>query len=200
MIFRDMTHPVVQLFLAQRRAFLATCLAGSPIRNALDVGCGTGISSRAVDCPVVGMDQDFSLLQRHPGRVCCGDAHALPFASRSVDLVYAWEALHHLDSPQRVVQEMARVSRRFVLLVEPNRAHPALIGLALCDPTHRALFRYSQRYLCRLLQNAACTIRCLGRGGWIFPHRMPTWMARGLAQLPYETVWGISNWVVGEHP
>jgi ubiquinone/menaquinone biosynthesis C-methylase UbiE/uncharacterized protein YbaR (Trm112 family) len=50
------------------------------------------------------------------------DAEQLPFANRSVDLVYVHDGLHHLSDPLAGAAEMARVAAHGVSLNEPTRA------------------------------------------------------------------------------
>jgi SAM-dependent methyltransferase len=48
------------------------------------------------------------------------DAEQIDLPSESFDLVFASEVLHHCVSPHRAVCEMLRVSRKYVLFMEPN--------------------------------------------------------------------------------
>jgi SAM-dependent methyltransferase len=48
------------------------------------------------------------------------DAEQIDLASDSFDLVFASEVLHHCVSPHRALCEMLRVSRRYVVFMEPN--------------------------------------------------------------------------------
>jgi SAM-dependent methyltransferase len=48
------------------------------------------------------------------------DVEAMNLKDESFDLVFAHEVLHHCRSPHRALCEMLRVSRRFVLFLEPN--------------------------------------------------------------------------------
>lgn len=50
------------------------------------------------------------------------DVERLPFADRSIDLVYVHDGLHHLERPLVGLTEMARVARRAVSVTEPARA------------------------------------------------------------------------------
>lgn len=50
------------------------------------------------------------------------DAEAMELADNSYDLVLAHEALHHCRSPHKALLEMLRVSRRHVILLEPNNS------------------------------------------------------------------------------
>ncbi len=50
------------------------------------------------------------------------DAEAMELADSSYDLVLAHEMLHHCRSPHKALLEMLRVSRRHVILLEPNNS------------------------------------------------------------------------------
>jgi SAM-dependent methyltransferase len=59
------------------------------------------------------------------------DVEHLPFADRSVDLVYVHDGLHHLEDPSAGIAEMARVARHAVCINEPARAMATAIGVRL---------------------------------------------------------------------
>ncbi|HEU5350838.1 MAG TPA: methyltransferase domain-containing protein [Terracidiphilus sp.] len=50
------------------------------------------------------------------------DAEAMDLVDNSYDLVLVHEALHHCRSPHKALIEMLRVSRRHVILLEPNNS------------------------------------------------------------------------------
>lgn len=57
-----------------------------------------------------------------PIEAVVADAEHLPFADRSVDIVYVHDGLHHLSDPMIGLAEMCRVARQCVLITEPSRA------------------------------------------------------------------------------
>jgi SAM-dependent methyltransferase len=59
------------------------------------------------------------------------DAEAMDLADNSYDLVLTHEVLHHCRSPQKAVLEMLRVSRRYVILLEPNNSFAMRLLLKL---------------------------------------------------------------------
>jgi len=201
--FRSFDHPVVRLFAEQRLELLASWVDLGAVERALDVGCGDGFSTyytRQRINRIHATDRSPVMLARHPlrqeGCVVSADALALPYADASFDLVYGWEILHHISDPAQVVSEMARVSRRLVLVIEPNRNHPAQFAFALVDREHRWVLRYSRRYLEDVCQRAGLRVVRSTTGGHIFPNRSPLWMARAAARWKYESPIGISNWVL----
>jgi SAM-dependent methyltransferase len=64
------------------------------------------------------------------------DAEQLELSADSFDLVFASEVLHHCVSPHRALCEMLRVSRRYVVFMEPNDslAMNALVKLRFSFP------------------------------------------------------------------
>jgi SAM-dependent methyltransferase len=62
------------------------------------------------------------------------DAEAMELADNSYDLVLAHEVLHHCRSPHKALLEMLRVSRRHVILLEPNNSLAMQLLLRLRFP------------------------------------------------------------------
>jgi SAM-dependent methyltransferase len=59
------------------------------------------------------------------------DVTKLPFADRSIDLVYVHDGLHHLEDPFEGLREMTRVAGRAVSLTEPADAWATKIAVHL---------------------------------------------------------------------
>lgn len=110
---------------AERHAVLEAHVARllAPLRGderALDVGCGTGALAYAfapLVGEVVGVDssEEFLAAAREDAPEGCtfvsGDAEALPFPYGDFDLVGCLRVLHHVQRPELVVSELARVTR-----------------------------------------------------------------------------------------
>ena len=87
--------------------------------HVLDIGCGAGFLANALalgGCRVTGIDASESSLdvaRRHDrtGLVDyrTGDARRLPFPERSFDVVCAMDFLEHVERPEQIVSEAARV-------------------------------------------------------------------------------------------
>jgi len=199
---RTHDHPVVQFFATQRVDFIERFLDLRNVTNALDVGCGNGFSTfymRRRVRDIWASDRSHFMLSRHPlrshGRLAAADAVALPFDDATFDLVYGWEVLHHMAEPVRAVREMARVSRRYVFLVEPNPWNAAQLAFALWDPEHRWVLRYTRKYMGRLCDEAGLKVLRVATGGWVLPNVTPHALLRVLGAMPYRFALGLSNWV-----
>ena len=102
--------------------------------TALDVGCGPGLVMDLVSSlfDVVGVDADRQMVdmaRERGSNVLQGDASALPFEDGSFDLVYCSFTLMWVNEPQTMIEEMVRVSRKYVvLLAEPD------YGGRICAP------------------------------------------------------------------
>ena len=98
----------------------------------LDVGCGDGVISAALDAPrVFGFDLSsrcarLSTRRGVPSVVADGTA-TLPFATESFDTVYCVDVLHHLEGKQpTLLNEMHRILRSSgtLAIVEPDARNP----------------------------------------------------------------------------
>ena len=198
--YREVGHPVVEGFSRQRWDHLARRLDLASIHTALDVGAGNGFST--VYAPphmrLVATDGSWRMLSKHPGedRVLA-DATALPFADASFDLVFCWELSHHVNEPWRALQEMARVSSRYVLFFEPNPWNVAQAAFSVVDREHRWVLRFSRKYTLDQVRRAGLKPIRYERVGLIFPNKTPAPLFEVLKRLPFRIpVAGISQLVI----
>lgn len=172
-----------------------------PSSQVLEVGCGAGLMAAdlfrrgfVVDC--IDPSAEMVELARARAatldasdriRVCEGDAHAVPFASDSRDLVVALGVLPFLHSPAVALREVARVLRpgghflfssdnpyrlnhwldpRLTPLVAPAKRVAKLIVHRYSFDRQRMTARaYSYRALVRLLRGAGfSTSKCVTLG------------------------------------
>jgi SAM-dependent methyltransferase len=124
--------------------------------RALDVGCGVGALALAL-APlvrdVVGVDEVPELLALARERAAAnatfveGDATSLSFPDASFDLAGTLRTLHHISRPERVIAEMARVTRpggRLLVIdqlapIDPLEAYPIDRFERARDPSHTRL-------------------------------------------------------------
>lgn len=94
-------------------------IAPQPGERILDVACGTGTSTVAIQAKhatAVGIDFSAGMIReakrRHPGiEFIQGDAQALPFADGEFDAVTISFGLRNVNEPRKALDEMYRVLR-----------------------------------------------------------------------------------------
>lgn len=167
----------------QRTFEMLEPLAGAAI---LDVGCGVGDDAREIAARVgpsgrvIGVDRSEALIAEARQRSAptdlplafeIGDATALEFADDTFDGCRADRVLHHLEQPEKAIQEMLRVARPGARLV---MAEPDFETAILDAPNHS---------LTRKLLNLNCDSY---RNGWI-GRQMPRLLKRaGAADVSVE--------------
>ncbi len=161
-------NPVVGRLMAGFVAAVQELLTIAAPGSILDVGCGEGVLTHewAVSMPstrVVGLDlHDPQLEAEWHGRraanleFVAGRGESLPFAEDEFELAAAMEVLEHVPDPDRVLAEMTRIARRYLLVSVPR------------EPLWRAL-------------NIARGAYLGGRGNT--PGHVNHWSKRGLSDL-----------------
>ncbi|MBN1657976.1 MAG: class I SAM-dependent methyltransferase [Anaerolineae bacterium] len=112
---------------AYRRFVRGVLRQGVAQGRALDVGTGPGVVAAEVArrCPellVTALDRSGHMVEQAPERArwagvegrtrwLQADGYRLPFADGTFDLVFSSFALHHWETPEQVLDEMARVLR-----------------------------------------------------------------------------------------
>jgi ubiquinone/menaquinone biosynthesis C-methylase UbiE len=116
-----------------------------PDSRVLDVGCGTGDDVLTLATLVgpggraVGVDSSATMIDEASRRAAAahssaefslGDARSLDFPDASFDGCRAERILQHMDAPEQVVRELARVVRPggCIVLVEPDYGTLSLTG------------------------------------------------------------------------
>lgn len=110
-------------FDGRRVPLLRKIIAPLQIHNILEVGCGLGEYSKMRQWRYAGLDNCLDHLiyasqQHKDSRFAVGDANALPFKDKSFEAVLFACASHHFtdDGMYKVLQEMIRVSRRYIIV------------------------------------------------------------------------------------
>ena len=168
------------------RALDEAVLRGSPVAAALDLPCGTGrLAPLFAERRIAGSGADVAIEMLRVARRKLGpafpvfqcSADAIPLGDRALDAVFAIRFLFHLDGEgrRRVLAEMSRVSRRWVILDIRHRYNLRWLGWRL----RRALgllpamqHRFSRRGLDAELAEAGLAVRGIYPsrrypGGWL---------------------------------
>lgn len=146
-------------------------------KKILDVGSGNGYFAYYLSeyTDVIASDLSESMLEANPisKKVRC-DVSILPFKDSVFDLVVASNLLHHIESPKRVVSEMCRVSKEYVVLSDANRNNPFLFIYSLIRKVDRGALKISKEYLKKILLDLNMHIIFSTTAGFITPNLTPT--------------------------
>jgi SAM-dependent methyltransferase len=101
--------------------------AAGPVGSALDIGCGDGVITHALEGKVIGVDISPKCVRGAVGRgipaVVADASRALPFREEQFDTVTCVDVLHHLDRRwETLLTELGRVVKPGgrLVLIEPD--------------------------------------------------------------------------------
>lgn len=197
---RAPTHPVVAAYVRGKIRCLSRHVSLSPDTTLLDVGCGNGYFSHhfGAICRVTGVDFSATMLKmnRLPRKLQM-DAGRLGFADRSFDIVFCHALLHHVPDAGQAIREMARVARRHVIILEPNRNNPLMFLFSALVPAERQALRFSLRYLCRLAAANGVAVEAAFSQGLIAQNRLPRALLPLFVHLDGVQPLGVTNLLIG---
>lgn len=195
---RQSDHPVTKFFASQRFDYINSKINLEHTKTCLDVGSGTGYGSS--NCPpafkITALDfSNLNLKLNKTNRKIQASVYNLPFRDNSFDLVYGWEFLHHLENPQKAVNEMMRVTTKYLILIEPNRYNIGVFLYAIIEKIERKMLQYNKSKILNLLNNQFRIISC-DSIGWIFAGSTPLFLLNLLKHLPFRNIFGVANIVI----
>jgi len=89
----------------------------------LDVGCGTGLSSK-LPGKITGIDPSEEMLDKNPIKnKVLGKAENLPFLDNSFDKLICLSVLQNVDNLEQALKEMARVTKNRAVISVPKRSN-----------------------------------------------------------------------------
>ena len=88
-------------------------------KKVLEVGCNTGKELSTIEhlTKTYGVDRNGELT-KGKRNLLCAEGNNLPFNSNYFDFVYTDGCLSHNEYPEQILDEMLRVSREWILLIE----------------------------------------------------------------------------------
>lgn len=123
-------NPLKIVFSANFKRDLISLIAPLNPQKILDAGCGEGFTLQSLYELKIGKTLegiDFSKEAIEIGKkqyphlnIKTGDIYNLPYKDNSFDLVICTEVLEHLENPQNAINELKRVSSKYILFTVPN--------------------------------------------------------------------------------
>lgn len=123
-------NPLKRFFIKRFLERVARTISVLNPENILDAGCGEGfvlgyLKKQGLTPDLTGVDVSETALSAglsiFPGlKLMKGSLYELPFADESFDIVLCLEVLEHLAAPEKAIEEIFRVSKKYCLVSVPN--------------------------------------------------------------------------------
>ena len=113
----------------------------------LEVGCGTGILTFHLDrvCTVHGIDSSPALLALNPvDNTSVMDVQHLNFDDETFDVVFEHDMLRRTPDMNLALQEMKRVSKKYIVVAEPNILNLANLLSSVLVPSEWKARRFTR--------------------------------------------------------
>ena len=194
-------HPVVRQYVLPKIMRIRRTLSLRPGTRLLDVGCGNGFFSQPFSqiCDTVGVDFSQKMLARNPiPQKVLMDASKLSFQDLSFDVVFCHALLHHVENPDLILQEMRRVSRKYVVVLEPNRNNPLMFLFSALVPEERKALAFSPDYLKKMLEKNKLKVTEAFSHGMTVPNKTPSFLLPLTRLLDFNQPWGMTNVLIAE--
>lgn len=169
--------------------------------SVLAIGCGIGVCAGHFDsvCRVVCMDVSRETLVENPvQRRIVMDARLLGFADNSFDVVLAHHSLHHIEPPLDALREMARVTRRYVVVVDLSIVNPLNVVWLVLGAEEGRWPYFTRRRLRRSVETAGLNVVRLRTYGLLSPYLTPRALVPLQKALGFEQPLGIEHLAIGE--
>lgn len=202
--YRLPQHPVIAAYVRPKLDYIGGIVPLTKDVSLLDVGCGNGVFTyyfRQMCGFVCGMDNSRNMLSENPcPDLVQGAATQIPFRDASFDVVFEANLLHHVDDRIKVVGEMARVSKRWVILIEPNRYNPLMLAFGLVVREERGLLTSTRSSNLSLLHQAGLKPLSCMTTGMISQNNTPGFLLPWLKWFDRDLWYGEYVVLVAEKP
>ena len=201
---RTPEHPIIQAFVEPKVNCIRRIISDIEEKkklSLLDIGCGNGFFTYYFERIYDTISLDFSMFMlknNHCNNRICGSATKLPFRNNSFDITFCSNLLHHLDEHEKCILEMKRVSRKYVILSEPNRNNPLMFLFGLLKAHEKGTLKFSLRYMEKLVHGAALKVLYATSTGTILPNKTPILLLPLLKKIDGEFPCAFYNVIISE--
>jgi len=167
----------------------------------LDVGSGNGFFSYYFDrlCRTVAADYSGKMLALNPvSQKVMMDAGLLSFQDFAFDVVFCHALLHHVEDMDAVLREMRRVSRKYVVVLEPNRNNPLMFLFSALVPEERRALDFSMGYLRKKMEQNKLKVVGSFSHGMTVPNKTPVFLLPLMKVLDFCQPFGMTNILIAE--
>lgn len=194
--YRNPDDEVVASYVTPKIDIIKKSIPECINKKAIDIGCGNGTFTYYLKnfLNVAGIDKSKRMLEQYPENLqgVLSIAETLPFKTKTLDLVFEANLLHHVNDPALVVSEMIRLSRKNIVIIEPNKLNPLMFLFALIHKPDRGILHFKINELNRILFKSHFKLVKIVRTGMIFQNATPRFL------LPVLKIFDV-NFILGAY-
>lgn len=198
---RPPQHPVIESFVLPKIKEIRKIIPIKKETTLLDVGCGNGFFSYWWDkiCDTTAVDYSETMIKLNPiAKRYLMSAEKLDFPDNSFDIVFCNALLHHVENMDKVIDEMRRVSRKYIILLEPNIFNPLIFIFSALIKKERKALKFSLRFLERKISSSGAEIVSAFSHGIITPNKTPSFLLPLLKPLEKKWIFGAMNIIIAK--
>jgi SAM-dependent methyltransferase len=198
---RKPSHPVIRAFVEPKITEIKKYTEVEENSDVLELGAGNGFFSFYLEniCKLTVTDYSKKMIELNPAkRKRVMDASNIEFEDNSFDIVFESNLLHHVIDIDRVISEMKRVSKKYLVFIEPNRNNPLMFLFGLLKKVERNSLRFSLRYMIQLATNKGLKVVSSTTMGAVLPNKTPNWLLPILKKIDGESQLWFYNIVIAE--
>lgn len=196
---RGPEHPVIAAYVLPKIQLISRYVNLTKTTRLLDVGCGNGFFTYYFDqiCDVYGVDYSERMLALNPvKKTSIMDASELKFEDNSFDVAFCHALLHHVNDIDRVFSEMKRVSKKYIIAIEPNRNNPLVFLFSLLKKQERGGLRFSLPFLKDVALRNETRIAAAFSHGILVPNKTPVFLLPIARMFDFKNPLGITNFLI----
>ena len=196
---RRSDHPVIKEYVLPKISAIQEYVNMDKNTKVLDVGCGNGFFTYYFDkiCNVYGIDFSEQMIAMNPVKnTTVMNAENIGFMDKSFDIVFCHALLHHVEDVDKVINEMKRVTRRYLIFLEPNRNNPLMFLFSLCVKEEWRAMRFSLCYMKKIITRNKLDIIKAFSYGLIVPNKTPIFALPLLRLFNFPNPFGITNFLI----
>lgn len=191
--YRCADDPVTRAYVVPKVEFITrhVSLINSTI---LDLGCGNGaytVEFMKHTNRIVGLDISAHMLFGNPWKkILMGNAEKLPFGDGSFDIIFSANLFHHCPNPMNILKEMKRVSKKYIISIEPNGRNPVMFIFSLIVKAERGGLKSTLKSLKSLFEIAGLKVIKIAATGMISQNNTPGFLIPYLQKFDGEFKFG----------
>src|SRR6056297_1385846 len=123
-------NPISRLLVNSFNKRIEKIIKKTKFNNLLDVGCGEGVTLSLLkkhiehkDCLGIDLDATHIKMSNENAPFCkykIGNIYDLPLKENSFEMVLCLEVLEHLKSPKKALEQIKKVSSKYIIISVPK--------------------------------------------------------------------------------